>query len=182
MSKLANWRSIVVRKLSSQPARFSLPHMDPLLGSSRARFNATFRNSAIFSARCPFRFRAWSSLNATSKEHHIQAPVQFIFYAPMAPGNLIEPLRRKCLAQQVVAMLGTGPAILIPSGGYLVAVTLPTAFSRGRWWISCSQATSSLTLAVRVSTRPCPLLVWVDSATGVAQSSRNSRTSSFSVP
>ena len=55
-----------MRKLPSQPARFSLPRIDPLLGSSRAGFSASLRSRARFSAQCPFRFRAWSSLQVTS--------------------------------------------------------------------------------------------------------------------
>ena len=44
--------------LSSQPARFSLPRIEPLLDSNRAKFSASFRSNASFSAQCPFRFRA----------------------------------------------------------------------------------------------------------------------------
>ena len=63
-----------MRKPLSQPAFFSLPRLEPLLGSNRASagpvldtgFSASFRSKARFSAPCPFRFRAWSSLQVTS--------------------------------------------------------------------------------------------------------------------
>ena len=55
---LANWDRMLMRKLLSQPAFFSLPRMEPLDGSSRAKFSASLRNRARFSAPCPFRFRA----------------------------------------------------------------------------------------------------------------------------
>ena len=46
-----------MRKPSSQPARFSLPRMELLLASNRAKFSASFRSKDKFSAQCPFRFR-----------------------------------------------------------------------------------------------------------------------------
>ena len=46
-----------MRKPSSQPARFSLPRMEPLLASNRVKFSASFRSSARFYAQRPFRFR-----------------------------------------------------------------------------------------------------------------------------
>ena len=57
---------VLMRKLLSQPARFSLPRMEPLPGSKRARFSASFRSRTRFSVLCPFRFRAWSSLQVAS--------------------------------------------------------------------------------------------------------------------
>ncbi len=49
---LANWERMLMRKLSSQPARFSLPRIGPLLGSSRARFSTSLGSDARFSAQC----------------------------------------------------------------------------------------------------------------------------------
>ena len=81
VSKLANWRSIVVRKLSSQPARFSLPRMDPLLGSSRARFNATFHNSAYSRRNVPSGF----VLGLPGTPHPSTSAVHFL--CPNGPGQ-----------------------------------------------------------------------------------------------
>ena len=55
---LVNWDKMLTRKPSSQPARFSLPRIEPLLASNRAKFSASFRSKDKFSAQCPFRFRA----------------------------------------------------------------------------------------------------------------------------
>ena len=66
MGKLVNWESLVARKALPQPVRFSLPRLDPLLGSNRARFSASFRSSIRFAARCLSRFLACSSLNTMS--------------------------------------------------------------------------------------------------------------------
>ena len=63
---LVNCESIVAEKPLSQPARFSLPLMEPLEGSIRARFSASLRSSARFSGQLSLRFRDWSSLNTTS--------------------------------------------------------------------------------------------------------------------
>ncbi len=54
---VVNWVRMLMRKLLSQPAFFSLPRMEPLLGSKRAKFSASLRSNAKFSAQCPFRLR-----------------------------------------------------------------------------------------------------------------------------
>ena len=55
---LVNWDRMLMRKPSSQPTRFSLPRIEPLLASNRAKFRDSFRSSARLSAQCPFQFRA----------------------------------------------------------------------------------------------------------------------------
>ena len=112
---LANWDRMLMRKLSSQPARFSLPRMESLPGSSRAGFSASLRSKAKFSAQCPFRFRAWSSLQVASNTHFgspwpIQQPVQG---PPMPPHDAVAPLLRPSLAQQVVAGFFAGGVIFL---------------------------------------------------------------------
>ena len=69
---LVNWAGMWVmwvRKLSSQPACFVLPRMEPRLGSNRAKFNTSLRSRARMPAQCPFQLRAWSSLKVTSNTH-----------------------------------------------------------------------------------------------------------------
>ena len=86
-----------MRKPLSQPAFFSLPRMEPLLGSNRARFSASFRSKARFSAPCPFRFPRLVFVAG-----YVQYPMQPVLNSPMAPHNVVAPFRRESLAQQVV--------------------------------------------------------------------------------
>ena len=83
-----------------------------MLASNRARFSASFRSNDRFSAQCPFRSRAWSSLQV------IQHPVPPVFNPPMLPHNMVEPFRRAGCAQQVVVALFAFCPVLPPDGGH----------------------------------------------------------------
>ena len=51
---LVNWDRMLMRNLLSPPTRFSLPRMEPLLGSSRARFSANCAATTGFPRHAPY--------------------------------------------------------------------------------------------------------------------------------
>ena len=106
-----NCARMLMRKLLSQPARFSLPRMEPLLGSNLARVQRQLAQQ-----RQVFRTMPFPVPRLVFVAGYVQHPMQPVLHSPMSPHNVVAPLRRPILAQRVVAGL-LADVVLLASGG-----------------------------------------------------------------
>ena len=108
---LANWEEDVDEEVVVPAGPFQLAPHGAFARFHRARFSASLRSRARFSAQCPFRFRAWSSLQVTPIPN--AAGSQF----PNGPDDVIDAPAASGSAGSPGFLAGL--AVLLTGGCYL---------------------------------------------------------------
>ena len=116
---LVNWDKKLMRKPSSQPARFSLPRYGAF-----ARLQPGQIQRQLPQQHQVLRAMSLPVPRLVLVASHIQYPVQPVFNPSMTPHSVVEPFLRAGFAQQVVAALFTFGPVMPPDGGHFAHDTI----------------------------------------------------------